>query len=207
MNQPQRLKWIAVSQRLLHTSLAIISLALVSATLTGGCASQAPQPSSMRDPQADFSAYKTFGWDETARTDASGQTQPLSLLDSNIRSAITAELKCKGYEEAAAGTAPDLLVAFETTKAEKIKSNPVRIGVGVGSWGGNTGGGVSVGSPSARNVTEGTLVIHAIDSTRKAEVWQGSVSRNLSKGNVEPAVVHSAVADAFRDFPARDSQP
>lgn len=196
MNQPQRL---------LRTSFAVISLALGAATLTGGCASQATQPESMRDPQADFKAYRTFGWDEAPSTDGSGQ--PLSLLDSNIRAAIVTELKSKGYEETAAGTTPDLLIDYETAKAETIKSNPVRIGIGVGSWGSSGGGGVSVGSPSAKNVWEGTLVVHAIDPARKAEVWQGRVTRQVGKGNVEPAVVQSAVAEVFRDFPARDGQP
>ncbi len=207
MNQPKRVTRTAISKRLLHTTLAVVSFALGAATFVGGCASQTPQPESMRDPQADFKAYKTFGWDETARTDASGEPQPLTLLDSNIRAAITTELKRKGYEEAAAGTTPDLLVAFETAKAETIKSNPVRIGVGVGSWGGSGGGGVGVGSSGVKNVKEGTLVVHAIDRARKAEVWQGSVTREIDKGNVEPAVVQSAVADVFRDFPARGGQP
>lgn len=192
-------------QHRLRTSIAVISLALGAAALTGGCASQPQEPQSMRDPQADFTAYKTFGWDEAARTDASGQ--PQSLLDNNIRAAITAELKRKGYEEAAAGTTPDLLIIYETARAETVKSNPVRIGIGVGSWGRSGGGGVSVGSPSVKNVWEGSLVVHAIDSARKAEVWNGQVSREVGKGTVEPAVVHGAVADLLRDFPARGGQP
>jgi len=205
MNQPQRDPRNTVSKGLLRTSITVIALALGAATLTSGCASQAPEPESMRDAQADFKAYKTFGWDESMSADASDK--PLSLLDSNIRAAITTELKRKGYEEAAAGTTPDLLVAYETVRAETVKNNPFRVGIGVGSWGGSGGGGVSAGSPSAKNVKEGTLVVHAIDRARKAEVWQGRVTRELHKGNVEPALVQSAVADVFRDFPARSAQP
>ena len=190
---------------MLRTSFAIFSLALGAATLTGGCAAQPQEPESMRDAQADFSSYKTFGWHESMSAEASGK--PLSLLDSNIRAAITAEMKHKGYEEAAAGTTPDLHVAYETARAETVKSRPFSVGVGVGSWGGSGGGGVSAGSPSVKNVKEGTLVVHAIDSTRKAEVWQGRVTRELGKDNVEPAVVQGAVADVFRDFPARSAQP
>lgn len=190
---------------MMRTSFAIISLLLGAAALTGGCASQAPEPESMRDTQADFKSYKTFGWDESMSAKSSGK--PLSLLDSNIRAAITTELKRKGYEEAAAGTTPDLLVAYETARAETVKNNPFRIGVGVGSYGGSGGGGVSAGSPSVKNVKEGTLVVHAIDAARNAEVWQGRVTRELDKGNVKPALVQTAVADVFRDFPARSAQP
>ena len=190
---------------MLRTSLAILSLALGAATLTGGCASQPQEPESMRDAQADFTAYRTFGWDESMSPEASGK--PLSMLDSNIRAAITSEMKRRGYEEAAAGTKPDLNLAYETARADTVKSRPFSIGVGVGSWGSGGGGGVSAGSPSVKNVKEGTLVVHAIDPTRKAEVWQGRVTRELGKENVEPSVVQGAVADVFRDFPARSAQP
>jgi hypothetical protein len=205
MNQPQSVPMNTVSKRLLRTSFAVISLALGATTLTGGCASPAPRPESMRDPQADFNAYKTFDWGVATNADASGQ--PLSILDSNIRAAITTELKGKGYEEAAAGATADLLVTYETARAEKIKNNPVRIGIGVGGYGGNSGGAVGVGSSGVKNVNEGTLVVRAIDPARNAEVWTGRVSRELGKGNVEPALVQSAVAELLRDFPARVGQP
>jgi hypothetical protein len=193
MNQPRR--------EFACTALASFMLALGAATLLGGCASQPKQPQSMRDPQADFDAFKTFGWYRDANPDAAAP--PVSLLDSNIRAALKAELTRKGYQEAAAGAAPDLQVDYETARAEKIKSNPIRIGVGVGSWGSSGGGGVSVGSPGARSVDEGTLVVHVIDPKRKAEVFEGRASRELNKSNADPAVVQSAVADALRDFPAR----
>jgi len=76
--------------------------------------------------------------------------------------------------------------------------------VGVGSWGGSFGGSVSMGSPSLRNYREGTLVIHAIDNARNAEVWQGSVSSRISKGSTEAAAVTTAVQAAMREFPSRN---
>ena len=159
----------------------------------------------MRDPQADFSAFKTFAWN--ADTNAGKSDQPVSLVDGYIRTAITTELTRKGYVEAATGTTPDLRIEYEAVSAEKIKNNPFRVGIGVGSYGSSGGGSVGVGSPSVKNVKEGTLVIHAIDPARNAEVWRGSASRELGKGNVEPAVVQSVVADMLSDFPARGGQP
>jgi hypothetical protein len=190
-----------ITKRLRLMSLAAISLALGGTVLVGGCASTAPQPTSMLNAQADFSAYKTFGW----APDTSGQ--PLSLLDQNIRAAIAKELKGKGYEEAAAGANPDLVVSYEAARAEKVKSNPFRIGVGVGSYGGSSGGGVGVSSSGVKNVSEGTLVIHAVDPVRKAEVWQGRASKELGKGNIEPAVIQSTVAGILHDLPARSAPP
>src|SRR5687768_16148770 len=93
----------------------------------GGCATSPPQPASVRDPQANFAAYTTFGWD-SGGVDA-------AVLDANIRAAIKAELVRRGYVEAPAGTTPDLRMVYETASADKIENSPVRIGVGVGSWG------------------------------------------------------------------------
>jgi hypothetical protein len=54
-----------------------------------------------------------------------------------------------------------------------------------------------------RNYKEGSLVIHAVDASRNAEVWQGQVSGKLTKGSTEPAAISQAVGKAMKDFPAR----
>jgi hypothetical protein len=184
----------------LRTGLATAGMAVL-ALLVSGCASPPPKPETMRDPQANFANYRTFGWTATGTTDANDP--PLALLDRNIREAIAAELQRRGYTEAPAGTAPDLRIAYETASAEKLENNPVRVGVGVGSWGGNVGGSISVGSPSVRNYQEGTLVVHAVDTARNAEVWQGRVSKKITKGSLDPAAVRQSVATAMQSFPAR----
>jgi hypothetical protein len=192
------------SKRRLRTSFANISFALGVAALTGGCTSPAPQPQSMRDSQADFNTFKTFGW---AAVTPDASDQPLTILNSKIRAAITTELKGKGYEEAAAGTTPDLLIGYETARVEKVKSNPFRIGIGVGSGGGSSGGSVGASSSSVKNVSESTLIVRAIDSARHAEVWTGRVTRELDKGNVEPMLLQSSVAELLREFPVRVRKP
>jgi hypothetical protein len=174
-------------------------LALLAVALATGCASAPPQPESMRDPGVDFAAFRTFGWAPAPGVNEADQ--PLLLLDRSIRDAIGAEMRRRGYVESPDN--PDLRIAYETASQEKIESNPVRVGIGMGSWGGNFGGSVNVGSPSVRNYREGTLVIHAIDAARNAEVWQGRVSGRIGKESLEPAAVAVAVATAMRDFPAR----
>jgi hypothetical protein len=175
------------------------ALLLVAAVIAAGCASAPPQPESMRDPGADFASYRTFGWAPAPGVNEADA--PLLLLDQNIRTAIAAEMKRRGYVESA--DTPDLRIAYDTASQSKVESNPVRVGIGMGSWGGNFGGSVNVGSPSVRNYQEGTLVIHAIDAERNAEVWQGRVSGRIGKGSLEPAAVTAAVSTAMRDFPSR----
>lgn len=155
----------------------------------------------MLDPQADFGAYATFGWH--ADSSAEGSSGPMSLVDTNIRAAIVTEMQRKGYVEAPSGSAADLLLDYEVARAEKLKSRPFRIGLGVGSYGSSGGASVSTGTSGVKNVIEGSLVVHAIDPTRNAEVWRSQVSRELGKGNVGPEVIQSAVAEVFSDFPAR----
>jgi hypothetical protein len=187
-------------------SLAFSSLLLSAVILSGGCTST-PQPvHSTRDPQTNFDALATFGWDNGPETQ--GGPPPISILDSNIRAAITSELQRKGYAEAVAGTSPQLVLQYETAAAEKIKANPFRIGIGMGGYGNSGAASVGVSTPSAKNVREGTLVLRAIDPARNAEVWNGRVSRKLGKGGApDQALIQSAVGELLREFPARRSEP
>ena len=172
---------------------------VLAAAMLAGCAATPPRPESLRDPTVDFASYRTYGWAPAPGVD--GADRPLMLLDRNIRAAIAEEMRRKGYTEAA--DAPDLRMAYETASQEKIENQPVRVGIGVGSWGGSVGGSINVGSPSLRSYQEGTLVIHAIDAARNAEVWQGRIATRISKGSLEPAAVTTAVRAAMQDFPAR----
>ncbi len=175
---------------------AVAAIAIAS-LVVAACASPPPKPETMRDPQANFTSFKTFGWSDT------GNGAPVKILDSQLRTAIAAELQRRGYAQAAPGATPDLRITYEAAAQDKIQNNPVRIGIGVGSYGSNGGGSVGVGSSSVKNVREGTLVIHAIDGTRNAEVWQGRYVANIGKGSVDQARVNKAVAMAMQDFPAR----
>ena len=183
---------------------AIAGLVLAGTQLLGGCVSSAPPVQSMRDSQANFDAFRTFAWDPGPQSPA--DAQPISILDSNIRTAISGELQRKGYAEAQAGAKPDLMLRYETAAAEKLKSNPFRIGVGMGGVGNNGAAGVGVSTPSAKNVREGTLVLRVIDPVRNAEVWNGRVSRELGKGGPpDPALIQSAVSDLLEEFPVPGS--
>ncbi len=176
---------------------------LVALFMIQGCASSPPPVHSMQDPNANFANLKTFAWD--TGQDAS---KPVSILDNNIRTAISNELQRKGYVEAAGASIPDLLLQYETAAAEALKSKPFRIGIGMGGVGNSGAAGVGVSSPSAENVREGTLVLRAIEPARNAEVWNGRVSRELGKGGPpDQALIQSAVSELLKSFPAKGSSP
>jgi len=173
---------------------------------TAGCTTQ-PPTHVMQDPQARFDTFKTFAWD-VGQGQEPGQaaSEPLSIVNSQIRGAITTELQQKGYAESQAGAKPDLVLRYETAAAEKIKSNPFRIGIGMGGYGSNGAAGVGVSSPDLKNVKEGMLVLRVIDPVRNAEVWNGRVSRELGKDGVpDPQLIKSAVGELLTGFPAAGS--
>ena len=159
----------------------------------------------MVDTQVDFGNYRTFGWFTEGSADGLGE--PTSLVDTIIREAIATEMQRKGYEQAPEGSSADLLIDYQAARTEKVKSSPFRIGVGIGGYGSSGGASVSTSTSGVRNVSEGSLVIHAIDPSRNAEVWRSRVSRELGKGTVKPEVVQSVVAEVFSDFPARAAAP
>jgi hypothetical protein len=178
-------------------------LALILMTLLVGCTTpQPPDHQSQIAPDADFSAYSTFSWQPLP---AGNVDEPMRLLDTNIRTAIRAEMTRRGYTEVDAD--PQLRVAWETAADERIKSNPFMIGIGLGSFGSNMGGSVNVGSPSVQSYREGRLIIHVVDAAANRELWFGSIAGSIEKSRLDADAVARAVALAMQDLPARVPAP
>jgi len=181
----------------MNTHIRIV-LSVAVLALAAGCATAPAEPATMKDAQADFSAYRTFGWYPQGNSN-----RPQSIVDGYIRTAISDEMQRKGYALVPEGAAADLLVEYDAASAEKLKSKPFRIGIGIGGYGSSGGASVGTSTSGVKEVKEGTLVIHVVDPARNSEVWRGSVSRELKEGSVEQGVVNAAVVDAFTDFPRR----
>ena len=150
----------------------------------------------------DLTRLATFSLSPTAGTE---EDAPLRLLDVNIRDAIRAEMQRRGFREDEAN--PDLRIDYETAAEDKLRSSPVRIGIGMGSWGGNVGGSVNMGTPSVESYQEGRLVIHIADAGKNQEIWYGTVTGKVDRQKLDAASVARAVALAMEDFPARAVAP
>jgi hypothetical protein len=169
------------------------------AALAGCTTTSQPERQSETLPDANLPAYETFGWQAPAGE--GGIDEPMRILDVNIRAAIRAELTQRGYRETDVN--PQFRIAYETALQDKLKNSPVRFGIGMGSFGGNVGGSVNMGSPSVQSYQEGSLVIHVLDAARNQEVWSGTVSGRVDKKNLDAAAVARVVALAMQDYPAR----
>lgn len=170
-----------------------------------GCASGRWQTESATAPGADLAGYASFAWLEAADGQGGASEAPLSIAAANVRNAIRAQLVQKGYREVEAN--PDLRIGFETsTRAREKTSEPVRIGVGVGSWGGNVGGAVDasvpVGSERVTTVSETRITIRALDPKDDRELWIGTSTGEIRQG-LDADAVEQAVAAVLDDFPAR----
>ncbi len=181
------------------------ALALLSVLF--GCASGAPSnTSSVTAPGADVAAYATFGF-PSASESAGAAMPPVSILDANIQEAIRKQLLEKGYREVESN--PDLWIRFETAAyiAEKAsKPSPVRIGVGVGSWGGPVGGGVGTSVPVGRggavSAQETRLTIRAVEQEGNREVWVGTSTGEITE-NLDAGAVEKVVAGSMAEFPTK----
>jgi len=169
-----------------------------------GCASGF-QTESAAAPGADIAAYASFGWLPAGDGPEGATEAPLSIAHANVYAAIRTQLVEKGYREVE--VEPDFRIGFEAAAHTREKvSRPVHIGVGVGSWGGNVGGGVTgsvpVGSEGVTTTQETRLTIRAVDQKSNREVWLGTTTGDLGEG-LDAVVVDNAVAGLLDGFPAR----
>lgn len=169
-----------------------------------GCTTPAPpRHESQAAPGVNLAGYRTFSLGVPPGESAGDA--PLRLLDVNIRDAIRAEMTRRGFEEEEGQ--PDLRIDYETAAEDRVRSSPVRFGIGMGSFGGNVGGSVSMGTPSVESYQEGRLVIHVADAARNQEVWYGTVTGKVDRQTLDAAAVARVVALAMEDFPARAAAP
>ena len=175
----------------------------VAVAVLGACNTmQPPRSESQSDPGVDLAAYRSYAWQPPSVPNAEA---PTTLGDMHIRDAIAKELGRRGYVQVAEN--PDFRVGYETVAYEKVKSNPFRIGFGMGSWGGNSGGSVGVGTSGVDSYTEGRLVIHVYDAKSNREVWLGTTTGRLPDTGPNEEVIAKSVALTIQDFPTRTPMP
>ena len=179
-------------------SLRLAALCLA-AGIVACTAGSKPEVQSQSDPGANLAAWRTFA----IKSDAGGRVgdEPMRILDVNIQNALRDEFTRRGYEQVA--DAPQFLVTYDIAAEDKVKSSPVRVGVGFGSWGGSGGGSVNVGSSGVQSYREGRLVVHVLDATANREVWVGSITGKVGNKGLDAEDVARVVATTLQDYPPR----
>jgi len=128
----------------------------------------------------------------------------VTILDNQIRAAVRAELVARGYREA--DDAPDFVVHHETIEGEAVEQgSPVRIGIGIGSWGGRVGGSVGtsvdVGGKD-RVLQQQRIALRVLEPNERRELWVGTTA--VLDERPDPAAIDRAVAALMKAFPGRE---
>lgn len=164
--------------------VAAPTIALVSACTTG------PRVSVDADPQANFSAFRTYSW---AYASAPEGVNP--LLTQRVRAAIDKTLAARGYTQADPG---DFAVGFTLGARNRVETTTLG---GYGAYYRPWGGWGGVAQVDVRNVTDGTLTIDIYDATTKAAVWNGQATKEVRTDQIAQEKVDAAVEAVLAKFP------
>ncbi|MEC9375172.1 MAG: DUF4136 domain-containing protein [Pseudomonadota bacterium] len=168
--------------------------------LLASCSSP-PRVYSNEDPEAVFSSFTTFAFQEKLGTDRAEYT---SLLSQFLKTAVTREMNSRGYKQVEDN--PNLLINFYVETKEKIKSTSTPAYGGYygyrpyGTWGGYAGYETQI-----TQYTEGTLTIDIVEVGRDQLIWEGTLVDRIYGDQAENLRlrVEQAVQSLYIKFPYR----
>lgn len=169
----------------LKTALVIAAVALIAA-----CASS-PTTNSDYNPATNFSQYNSFGF---------MATDPIAdpMVDSRLRSAITASLTSKGWT--LNDQNPGVWVVPHVQLSEQTQLNTYNTGWGYGRW----GGGMGTTQTTVEKIPVGTVIIDLVDAKQKQMIWRGTASNTIDQSaspEKKQAAVNQAMTQLFEKFP------
>jgi hypothetical protein len=165
------------------------------AVLMSACAASGPKVRTDRDPTADLSSYKTFGFYDQLLGDRARYS---TIMSNRLRAQTIQQLTKLGYTYDV--RAPQLRVNFflQVSNRAEVRSTPAT-GFRPVAWAGYPRDLETIG------YKVGTLRIDLVDVARSASVWQGVAEGKIPEEalrNPGPAV-DEAVMSIFRKFPDR----
>lgn len=168
--------------------------------LTAGCQSQ--DVVTDYDTGADFSTLQRFGWLPEQPDNIDKQFQP--LLAGRVKTALEQSLPAQ-FNPSDAGHPPDFLVRYFVRPVKKLVDDRPQAGIGIGSFGGNVGGGISLNFPLGGNKFDqkAEIIIDFLAPSDKRLLWRGSQEVALSSSEPEANTqqVQKAVSEILRKFP------
>jgi hypothetical protein len=188
---------IEKSSNTLLTPARLLLLTLASLTLTA--CSSSPKLFVNQDPNADFSTFSTYNYVANLGTD--DREGYHSIFSQYLINATSQQLEARGYTKA---DNPDLLVNFNTSSKEKIRttSSPSMSGGYYGYRGYGAYGGYDT---TVTQYTEGTVNIDLIATTmgNNQLVWEGIAVGKITNDvldHLEEATT-AVVEDIFSKYP------
>jgi hypothetical protein len=178
-------------------------LVLVLAALGIACSSVRTQYDF--DPNANFSAWRTYAWYPSESQPTGDPRLDNPLLHGRIEAAVDRRLRARGYA-LVQDQSPDFYVNHHLSTEERLNvrtMNRVYVGGPHGrGWRGAGWGGVGWSETVVDQYEMGTLVIDLVDVSMRRLVWRGSGTRRLSR-NPQPDRVTQRVDEAVEEILAQ----
>jgi hypothetical protein len=184
-------------------SLALCTLALAA---LAGCASNPSADIHVNSaPDANFTAYNTFGFPEQTGTDRGGYS---TLVTSYFKSAVREQMEHRGYRYVDEN--PDLLVNFYAKVHERteVRSDP-SFSAAYGYYGYRYGlySAWPFYDDAVRTVTYpiGTANIDIVDARKKQMIWEGVAQGVVSDEDMDhpKEAISRVVTQLFARYPGR----
>ncbi len=165
----------------MRVKIAYMLAGIVAAGAAAGCSSTSYNFDF--DPEVSFADYRTWAWIEEVVPDEQHDRGMDPLIERRFVNRIETELELKGYQKPRSGM-PDFVVNFVLTTQEKVDVRSHYAGWGYYPYGGM--------QTTARQWTEGTLIIDIIDVRSEEVVWRGwakgSLESNMSSEQITKGV-------------------
>ena len=143
------------------------------ATCTAACAS--PKVGYDYDHNANFGSYHTYDWMSDTQESTGDKRLDNSLVDGRIRTAITTQLRSKGYTTPANGH-PDFYVAYHVGVKDLMKGSSTQ------NYIGDRAHGTYTTLSDIQPYKEGALLIDIVDAASNKLVWQASALAEVDPG-------------------------
>lgn len=173
----------------------------------GACAATAQRPDIRVNvaPNANFSAYSTFGFPAQTGTDRGGYS---TLVTDYFKSAVRDQMEARGYHYVEGNA--DLLVNFYANVRERtvVRSDPT-LTPAFGYYGYRFGlyGAWPLYAPDVQTITYpvGTANIDVVDAHKKQLIWEGVAEGRISDRAMDrpQEAISSVVTQLFARFPGR----
>jgi len=196
----------SIATMVASSTATIVTAALITVGLAA-CASTTPRPEIRVNtaPNADFTAYSTFGFPAQTGTDRGGYS---TLVTDYFKAAVRTQMEARGYHYVEGN--PELLVNFFANVRERtdVRSDPM-LTPSFGYYGYRHGlyAAWPLYSPDVETVRYrvGTANLDVVDARKKQLIWEGVAEgriRDTDMDNPKPAI-ESVVAQLYTRFPGR----
>jgi hypothetical protein len=156
------------------------------------------------DPNADFSAFKTFAYIGGVNTLEFRQLDP-DLISNQVHAGVTKSLTQRGLKEVKPDQQPDLVVRYMANSQSKLVSAAVGDWVQFGPYVGDYWA-YTYDMMTAETSLDASLIIDLIDPKRKDLAWRLYLDQKITNDDTIWPKVIGQISKGFESYPPSQKQ-